>query len=447
MDENKISEIAEEAATLPPADIGIREEIINKAATKVEEALREVGLDPNRMTDLELSRFLLGFFKELGGLSNVMSDELLDKSAIVLAKELENIEPNRSGYRHGYAKSNRSFSSIRNYSKIKTAMIMIPFALSNYFGGKLKAAELVSRAANNPTAVEMAVEKTILENITPKDSIIRYRKDVKPEKSLIETIKPALEEIKKAGGTSLYEKYNRFVAAQILTPLPEKDTLDPETRIAFRLYKSAKIIYNKFRGRNKVSLDTLLSDEKTEMATRHIVFAAISYNILDQLDYKAHDLNPDQAKQLRQELREGKYEVKLKDNTIVINTENDTLDLEFILTPHEIQVMGIPQAQSILENSEYRNILLNNLTAYKSTIAPVENAPLYDIYVVLPVLVQEGTMNPAHEVAFRIRCSLELNSYVNAHSQFSHVRPILNRSQVRKKNNRLFGKKKKYEWM
>jgi hypothetical protein len=179
------------------------------------------------------------------------------------------------------------------------------------------------------------------------------------------------------------------------------------------------------------------------MATQHIVFAAIAYNILDQLDYKGKGLNPDQIKQLIQELHDGKYEVKLKDNKIVIDTKNDTtFDLEFILTLYEIQVMGVQQARSRLQDSEYRN-----LTKYKSTIAPVENAPLYDIYVVLPVLVQEGTMNPVHEVAFRIRCSLELNSYVNAHSQFSHVRPILNRSQVRKKNNRLFGKKKKYEWM
>jgi len=314
-------------------------------------------------------------------------------------------------------------------------------------GSKLNAARVISQMANNPTVVEMAVEKTVLENIMPKDSVIRYRKDVKLEKTLIETLRPALEEIKKAGGNSLYTKYKRFLDTGALMPLPEKDTLDPSTRIAFRLYKSAKIIYNKFRNRDAVSFDKLLSDEKTEIATQHIVFAAISYNILDQLDYKSHDLSPDQVKQLKQELHAGKYEVKIKDNKIVINTLNDTLDIEFIITLHEIQVMGIDHAHKILANNQYYDILIRNLNTYKSTIAPVERTNLYDIYVVLPVIVQEGTMHPIHEVAFRIRCSLEVYSYAKDASGLSLVRPIISMSQLRNKNKRLFGKKKKYEWM
>jgi hypothetical protein len=327
------------------------------------------------------------------------------------------------------------------------AIAMIPLFLSILVGSKLNAAKVISQMANNPKAVEVAIEKTVLENITPKDSVIRYRKDVKPEKSLVETIKPALEEIKKAGGTSLYEHYNRFLEAGALTPLPQKDTLDPSSRIAFRVYKSAKIIYNRFRDKGAVPFDTLLADEKTEIATQHIVLASISYNILGQLDYKAHELNDNQIKQLKQELRAGRYQVKFKGNKIVINTLNDTIDLEFIITPHEIQVIGLEHAHRILANNQYHNILIRNLTTYKSTIAPVERSDLYDIYVVLPVIVQEGTMHPVHEVAFRIRCSLELYSYVKDTSGLSLVRPIMKMSQLRTKNKKLFSSGKKYEWM
>ena len=445
LDEHKIDEIAEKTATLTPEAVGVKEKDLNKAATRVEEALKELGIDPNHMSGEELMRFLLGLYKNFGAVPNTISAETLEKSAVVLAEELKRLESNHSGYRYG--RRNRQFSSIKNFSKLTMAIAMIPVFLSTLVGGKLNAAEIISQMANNPKAVEAVVEKTVLENITSEDSIIRYRKGVKPEKSLMETIKPALEEIKKAGGTSLYEHYNRFLEAGALTPLPQKDTLEPSTRIALRLYKSAKIMYNKFRGKDAVSFDTLLSNEKTEIATQHIVFAAISYNILDQLYYKAHDLSPDQIKQLKQELRAGKYEVKFKNNKIVINTLNDTLDLEFIITLHEIQVMGIDHAHKILANNQYYDILIRNLNTYKSTIAPVERTVLYDIYVVLPVIVQEGTMHPIHEVAFRIRCSLEVYSYVKDASGISLVRPTISMSQFRNKNKRLFGKKKKYEWM
>jgi hypothetical protein len=249
-----------------------------------------------------------------------MSDELLEKSAIALAEELKKIEHNPSVYRHSYSKSNRPFSSIKNFSKLTTAIAMIPTFLSTLLSGKLNAAKVISQMANNPTVVEMAVEKTVLENIMPKDSLIRYRKEVKPEKPLIETIKPALEEIKKAGGTSLYEKYNLFTDAGALMPLSEKDTLDPDTRIAFRLYKSAKIIYNKFRNKDAVPFDTLLySDGKTEIATQYVVFAAMAYNILSKIDYAALGMTPAQVNDLIHDLRAGMYDVKFK------NANNETI--------------------------------------------------------------------------------------------------------------------------
>jgi len=260
MDEHELSEIAEKAATLKPEDVGVKETDLSKAATRVEKALKELGVDPNRMSDDELMHFLLGLYKNFGAIPNTISDETLEKSAVVLAEELKRLESNRSGYRHG--RRNIQFSSIKNYSKLTMAIAMIPLFLSILVGSKLNAAKVISQMANNPKAVEVAIEKTVLENITPKDSVIRYRKDVKPEKSLVETIKPALEEIKKAGGTSLYEHYNRFLEAGALTPLPQKDTLDPSSRIAFRVYKSAKIIYNRFRDKGAVPFDTLLADEK-----------------------------------------------------------------------------------------------------------------------------------------------------------------------------------------
>jgi len=449
LNDHKIAEMAEKAAKLPLEDIGIKQELLNKAAARVEQALKESSIDPNRMTNEELMLFLLDMFKNLGGVPSTISDELLEKSAIALAKELKKIEYNRSGYRHGYGKSNRPFSSIKSFSKLTTAIAMIPAFLITLLGSKLNAADVISSMANNPTAVEMAIEKTVLENISPKDSVIRYRKYVKPEKSLIETIRPALEEIKKAGGTSLYEKYNRFTDAGALMPLPERDTLNPDTRIAFRLYKSAKIIYNKFRNKGAVSFDTLLSDEKTEIATQHIMFAAILYNILCQLDYEAHGLNPEQIEQLKQELRAGKYEVKFKDagRQIVINTLNDTIDLEFIFIPYEMEVIGLDQTQKILIQSQYYNIAIRNLATYKSAIVPVEGNIPYDIYVILPVVVTEGTMSPIHEVAFKIRCSLEVYSYIKDSSGLSLVRDTVGASRLRNKKTRLFTRKKKYDWM
>jgi hypothetical protein len=374
-----------------------------------------------------------------------MSDELLEKSAIALAEELKKIEHNPSVYRHSYSKSNRPFSSIKNFSKLTTAIAMIPTFLSTLLSGKLNAAKVISQMANNPTVVEMAVEKTVLENITPKDSVIKYRTVVNPEKSLIETIKPALEAIKKAGGTSLYEKYNLFTDAGALMPLSEKDTLDPDTRIAFRVYKSAKIIYNKFRNKDAVPFDTLLySDGKTEIATQYVVFAAMAYNILSKIDYAALGMTPAQVNDLIHDLRAGMYDVKFK------NANNETIhrfstnmlvqmlnsDIEFDIRLHEIEVLGFGQV-----NSETRE----KITRSKVAIELVKGKPIYDFYIVLPVSVSEGSMYPIHEVVFRIRCDLVINGVQPA--GISQSNPNINSAPFRYKKERLFRRKKKYDWM
>ena len=445
LDEHQIDKIAKESATLTPEDIGIKQELLNKAAARIEQALRESGIDPNRMTNEELMLFLLDMFKNLGEIPSTISDELLEKSAIALAEELKKIEHNRSGYTHGYGRSNRPFSSIKNFSKLTTAITMIPTFLSTLLGGKLNAAKVISQMANNPTVVEMAVEKTVLENIMPKDSLIRYRKEVKPEKSLIETIRPALEEIRKYGGTSLYEKYNHFTDAGALMPLPEKDTLDPETRIAFRLYKSAKIIYNKFRNKDAVPFDTLLySDEKTEIATQYVVFAAMAYNILSKLDYAALGMTPAQINDLIHDLRVGMYDVKFKNdnNTTISSFSRNILiqmlnsDIEFEIRLNEMKVLGLGQV-----NNEIREQLMK----YKVAVALVKGTPLYDIYVVLPVLVTHDSMNPVHEVVFRIRCDLSV--YGTQQSSVSQANANTNSSPFRRKRARPFGRKKKYDWM
>jgi hypothetical protein len=67
LDEHQIDKIAKESAMLTPEDIGIKQELLNKAAVRVEQALRESGIDPNRMANEELMLFLLDMFKNLGG--------------------------------------------------------------------------------------------------------------------------------------------------------------------------------------------------------------------------------------------------------------------------------------------------------------------------------------------------------------------------------------------
>jgi len=307
LDEYQIDEIAEKAATLTPEEVGIKKADLSKATSVVVQSFEAAGIDINSMSSEELMEHLLTLYENLGGGFGVMGAKAHEDTAVALATELEVMEHNRSRYRHGYDKSNRSFSSGNPFKKVSKAMTMIVIFLESLPSLKLNAAEVTSYIANNPTAIERIIEKTVTEDITPKDSIIKYRKDVRPEKSLIETIRPALEQIKKAGHNSLYITYNQFTDAGALTPLPIGDTLEPSTRIALRLYKSAKIIYNNFTGKGAVKFDILLSDEKTKMATQYIVFAAMAHNILGQLDYTLHGLSPDEITELRQEIRTGQY--------------------------------------------------------------------------------------------------------------------------------------------
>jgi len=443
MDGQKISEIAEKAATLKPEKIGIREEDLNKAAARVIEASKELGIDLNKMSDEELMFFLLSLFKNLEEATHTMRDELLAKSAAALAEELKKLDNNLSRYRS--SRRNRAFSSIQTFSKVTTAIAMIPAFLSTLLGGKLDAARAISKMANNPKAVEAVVEKTVLENITPKDSVIRYLKDVKSEESFIETIKPALEEIKKAGGASLYEHYDRFLEAGALMPLSKKDTIEPSTRIALRLYKSAKIIYNKFRNKDAVQFDTLLySDEKTEIATQHIVFAAMAYNILSKIDYAALGMTPAQINDLIHDLRAGMYDVKFKNdnNTTISSFSRNILiqmlnsDIEFEIRLNEMEVLGLGQV-----NNEIREQLMKD----KVAITLVRGTPLYDLYVVLPVLVTQNSMSPIHKVAFRIRCDLAV--YGVEPTGVSQANPTTNSAPLRYKKARLFRRKKKYDWL
>jgi hypothetical protein len=448
IDDNKIAELAKKAAKLTPEVVGIDESELNKAVARIMEATKDLGIDLERMSAEDLTRFLLGLFKNLSGLSKNINDKTIEKSSVALTEELKMAMYNRSGYRYNYGKSNRPFSSTKTFSKITMAIAMIPTFISILTGGKLNAANLISLAANNKNLIEKVVEKTVIENISPKDSLIKYPKGIKSDKSHMEIIELALERIKSSASTRLYEVYKRFYEAGALAPLPEDNSLDTDTKIALRIYKSAQIMYNQFRGKESVPFDTILSREKTEKAARYIILAAISYNILGQLDYSKHGLTSNQIELLKEELRAGKYEVKFKsDNKIVINTVNDTLDIEFIFDLHAMQVIGLNHAQDILRQSQYYDTILKNLATYKSAIAPVERTPLYDIYVVLPVSVTNDAMKPIHEIAFRIRCGLETYVYTKDSSGLSLVRSNLGASQLRDKKTKLFRRRKKYDWM
>jgi hypothetical protein len=269
-----------------------------------------------------------------------------------------------------------------------------------------------------------------------------------PDESIIEKTKPSLKEVKRAFNPNVYKIYTLFANVRSITPLPEKDTIDASTRIAYRITKSAKIIYNKYRTDGEVQFDTLLKREGTEIAARHIVFAAIAYNALLQIDYEAHKLTPNQIKQLWKELHTGEYEVKSKDDrkTIVVNTENETLGVEFILTPHSIEVIGLSVAVDRVKNSEYRDIVLKNFETYRCFIVLVKEETLYDIYVALPVpMKKEDGKYHIHEMAFKIRCNLEVYPYMQNSSGLSdttYQRGIASSCQ----KNTIIQMKKKYDW-
>ncbi len=441
IDEAKIDEIAEKAAALRPEAVGIRKADLAKVATEVIEAFEKAGIDIDSMPSDVLMSHILNLFENIDGKANIMSDEVHENASVALGTELELMNNNRSRYRHGYGKSNRSFSSNDTFNKVMKALAMAGIFWSSLPFTNLNASEAISHAANNPETIERIIEKTVLENTTSKDSVIKYRKNIEHDDSIIEKIKPAFN-------PNVSEIYTLFVDAGAVMPLPENDTLDAPTRIAYRITKSAKIIYNKYRRSGDVRFDTLLEKEGTEIAARHIVFAAIAYNVLHQIDYGAHKLTPAQIEQLMQELYTGKYEVDLKndDKTIVINTTGD-IDMEFRITTHSIEVVGGADAVSRMENSQYRDIVLANFKAYKCAIVPVKG-PIYDIYVLLPVPIkkQDGTYY-IHEIAFKVRCDLEVYSYMQSSSGLSLIQPTSRVSQLRNRRTQLFRRKKKYDWM
>lgn len=448
IDEAKIDEIAEKAAALRPEAVGIRKADLAKVATEVIEAFEKAGIDIDSMPSDVLMSHILNLFENIDGKANIMSDEVHENASVALGTELELMNNNRSGYRHGYGKSNRSFSSNDTFNKVMKALAMAGIFWSSLPFTNLNASEAISHAANNPETIERIIEKTMLENTTSKDSVIKYRKNIEHDDSIIEKIKPALDKIKRYFTPNVYEIYTLFEDAGAVIPLPENDTLDAPTRIAYRITKSAKIIYNKYRRSGDVRFDTLLEKEGTEIAARHIVFAAIAYNVLHQIDYGAHKLTPAQIEQLMQELYTGKYEVDLKndDKTIVINTTGD-IDMEFRITTHSIEVVGGADAVSRMENSQYRDIVLANFKAYKCAIVPVKGS-IYDIYVLLPVPIkkQDGTYY-IHEIAFKVRCDLEVYSYMQSSSGLSLIQPTSRVSQLRNRRTQLFRRKKKYDWM
>jgi len=443
IDEAKIDEIAEKAATLRPEAVGIRKADLAKVATEVIEAFEKAGIDIDSMPSDVLMSHILNLFENIDGKANIMSDELHENASVALGTELELMNNNRSGYRHGYGKSNRSFSSNDTFNKVMKALAMAGIFWSSLPFAKLNASEAISSAANNPKVIQ----ETVIKNTTPKDSVIKYRKNIEHDDSNIEKRKPALDKIKGALNPNVFEIYTLFVDAGAVSPLPENDILDAPTRIAYRITKSAQIIYNKYLRSGEVRFDTL-KKEGTEGAARHIVFAAIAYNVLHQIDYRAHELAPAQIKQLMQELYTGKYEVDLKndDKTIVIKTTGD-IDMEFRITTHSIEVVGVADAVRRMENSQYGNIVLANFNAYKCAIVPVKGS-IYDIYVLLPVPIkkQDGTYY-IHEIAFKVGCDLEVYSYMQSSSGLSLIQPTSRVSQLRNRRTQLFRRKKKYDWM
>lgn len=447
IDEAKIDEIAEKAAALRPEAVGIRKADLAKVATEVIEAFEKAGIDIDSMPSDVLMSHILNLFENIDGKANIMSDEVHENASVALGTELELMNNNRSGYRHGYGKSNRSFSSNDTFNKVMKALAMAGIFWSSLPFAKLNASEAISRAANNPAVVERIIEETVIENTTPKDSVIKYRKNIEHHDSIIEKIKPALDKINRAFNPNVSEIYTLFVDAGAVKLLPENDTSDDPTRIAYRITKSAKIIYNKYLRSGEVEFDTL-KKQGYEIEARHIVFAAIAYNVLHQIDYKAYELTPAQIKQLMQELYTGKYEVDLKNDgkTIVINTTGD-IAMGFSITTYSIEVVGVADAVSRMKNSQYRDTVLANFNAYKCAIVPAKG-PIHDIYVLLPVPIkkQDGTYY-IHEIAFKVRCDLEVYPYKQSSSWLSLIQPTSGVSQLRNRRTQLFRRKKKYDWM
>ena len=440
LDERKIDEIAEEVATMTPEELGIDEVDLNKAAAVIVKANEKVGIDTDSMSAEELIYEALTLLGRVRGVSNTMDEIENEKAAAIMGIKLENLALHQSRYRKDYNRRNMSFYSKNNLSKVRTALLMGIALLNVKLSGLLNAADVVTYIANNPIAVEKVIRKELDTDTLRKEGVvIKYAQVPSP-------YRPAIDRIKSGLSNKLPEIYSRFREAGALTPLPKNDSLDIKTRLSLRIYMGAKTLYNKFSKRvSPVSFDEILaSDEKTEIATQYVVFAAIAHNVLDRLDYASLGVRNQQINELINDLHAGEYDVKFKnDANVVIQSFDRNMviemlnsDIGFEIRLHEIKVLGFGEV-----NSEVRD----KLTKDKVAIALVKGTPLYDIYVVLPVLVTHDSMNPVHEVVFRIRCDLSV--YGTQQSSVSQANANTNLSPFRRKRARPFSRKKKYDWM
>jgi len=453
IDRGSILKAIDKATTMISENLGIKQEDLDDAARALEVAARASNTNLNRMSDKQLMLLVLTtLWRFVPPEYRTHNIEEHDVAAQALAVELTDDAFMPSAYRNSYNSKNRAFASINTSSRISKSVLLGALYIASSLLGEVKAAELVHNMAANPENTIKIVQQVIKRDIAPEDSILRYRKSITPDNPYMEQIMPALNMIKKYAGPHIDKIYANFVASDALTLLPAQDILDPSTRIALRLYKSAKIMYNELLKKKRMSFDELLSKERTKLAAQHIVFASIAYNVLGQLDYEVHRLSPEQIGKLRQELRAGNYEVELRDQSsfdMVIKKRIDNIYLEFELIPAQIEMMGVDYVESDLKQSEYSNQLLHNFRTYKCAIAPVKGTTLYDIYVVLPVTYVGASINPAHEVVFKIRCSL--NVKVHSPAQGSSVSSVAQHandvSRLRSKSARLFNRKKKYDWM
>ena len=452
----RIAQIAEEATTLTIKNLGIDERELNRITAIILNKIEKSGIDIDNMSDEELIQMNLKMMSALLAKMRksslpALSDKEIEIAAEVLSQELadEEIE----SYRHNHNRDKRSFSFSDSFSKLRKSLYLTLAFIIVKMGGQVKASEIGTHIENNQPVVEMVVEKVATEDTMPKDSIIKYRGDSKTQKTPLQL---ATEEIRKHARANLSKVYSCFRKAGALTPVSPKDTLDVSDRLSRRIFNAARILYLEIPRERQVSLDKLLSQsDTTATATQYLVFAAMSYNVLSQLKFEDRGLNEAQIKQVKQQLGSGEYEIKFKDNEnrpsksfkrkMVIDVSDD---IEITLTIHWIQVLGIEEVNDILKQSELYGMLSDNLTRYKSTIAPVKGTPQYDIYVVLPVVVKIGTMNPIHEVAFRIRCDLEVYNYADSQpNTVSAVSHNTGASKLRSKKIRLFRKKRRYDWM
>jgi hypothetical protein len=440
LDERKIDEIAEEVATMTPEELGIDEVDLNKAAAVIVKANEKASIDTDSMSAEELIYEALTLLGRVRGVSNTMDEIENEKAAAIMGIKLENSALNQSRYRKDYNRRNMSFYSKNNLSKVRTALLMGIALLNVKLSGLLNAADVVTYIANNPTAVEKVIRKELDTDTLRKEGVvIRYAQVPSP-------YRPAIDRIKSRLSNKLPEIYSRFREAGALTPLPENDSLDIKTRLSLRIYMGAKTLYNKFSKRGApVSFDEILaSDEKTEIATQYVVFAAIAYNVLDRLDYASLGVRNQQITELVNDLHAGEYDVKFKDDAnVVIQSFGRNMiiemlnsDIGFEIRLHEIKVLGFGEVSGEIKDK---------LTKDKAAIALVKGTPLYDIYVVLPVLVTHDSMSPVHEVVFRIRCDLSV--YGTQQSSVSQANANTNSSPFRRKRARPFSRKKKYDWM